>query len=339
MKLVRLATLQFNNSESDILNKNCNLSVGDISINLLQISNSESLKNNIKRLLVYSTISLDEIPKKDENGLIIIPEQERKRAEYAIEHVANIISITERCSRKISSPTPHIALIGCNEQEKKWLSNSTGIYSQSLNVYNPMVTITIDSEILSTLTDRVDGVSLLAEALSSSHLGNRYREFIRLIECAFQRTIPNIDKKLSKFLNGANLGYTREEIKKWLSYRNGSIHANKKNTPIIVYESDVRIFIPRMEQAIYDILFNKKVWGDSSTERLNKWEPPVATTNTEGDLTITAGKPMILRNQIFDDFNAYPLDLGAILTVTQLPKEFWVNVPESKTFTGKTTVK
>lgn len=339
MKLVRLATLQFEDSESAILNKNSKLSVGDVSINLLQLNSPKTLSDRKKRLLIYSTISLDELPEKNSIGMVKIPELKRRKSEHAIEHVANIISITERCSRTISSPTPHIALVACDDNEKIWLSDCAGIHSTSLNINNPKVAIPIDSHILDTLTDRIDGVSLLAEALSSSHSGNRYREFIRIIECAFQSSTSGIDKKLNQFLQGANLGYTREEVKNWLSYRNGAIHANRKQTPTIIYESDVRVFIPRMEQAIYDVVFNKKVWGDTSSERIDKWMPSVATTNIEGDITLTAGEPMVLRNQVFDDFNVYPLDLNARLTVSQLPKEFWVKIPVSKTFQGKTTVR
>ena len=322
MKLVRLALLYFDKGESALFNKNWAISIEeDVTIESKTIRSTENPIEHKKCLLVIATIELSQFPEKDENNVIIVPNNERIKLEQSIEKLANIIAIAERCSRIISSPSPCVAFSISDAEDEIWLKNSKGIQTNRTAIPCAMPHFEINEKVLNLLSDRADGAALLAEALSSNHAGNKYREYTRLFECAFRMSIPQIEKKLSQFLEDANLGYTRAEVKKWIEYRHGLIHADGKKANQIVLESDVRKYIPRMEQAAYDVLFNKRNWGSASKERIENWKPDVALTNAHADISFTKGKPLDMRFQAFDEFQVFPLDLNGV--ITQLPVTYW----------------
>jgi hypothetical protein len=156
--------------------------------------------------------------------------------------------------------------------------------------------------------------------MSNKHVVGRFREFLRFFELAFAREISQIEKKLTQFLKGAELGYTREEVKTWLALRDGATHGDLKKAQTLIMEPDVRPFMPRIEQAAYDVLFNKSEWHSHSSERRETLRHTVATTDMDSSLQITQGRAANLELQITDPFGAFPMDLGAILTS---PPEGW----------------
>jgi hypothetical protein len=78
-------------------------------------------------LVVAAEISLRELPSRDESGRLLIPESERKGCEAAIEAVANILGVVNRCGRSIASPMPCVALVAEDDVERSWLDTCAGI--------------------------------------------------------------------------------------------------------------------------------------------------------------------------------------------------------------------
>lgn len=188
------------------------------------------------------------------------------------------------------------------------------------------------------LRDRLVGVAMMAEALSTNHPVGRYRELLRLFEYAFAMTLSQAEKKLAQFLEGADLGYTRAEVKEWLEKRHGSIHGDQKKTSELVMEADVRHFLARMEQAAHDVLLNKVVWHSPSTERRTVLPHYVATTDREGkDFRLTRGRDAKLVTQVMDPFGSYPVDMGGI--ITSPPSEWWCPLVESRVAQGQVAVR
>lgn len=92
-------------------------------------------------------------------------------------------------------------------------------------------------------------------------------------------------------------------------------------------ESEVRPLLARMEQAAYDVLFNKETWHDFSQARRESLMFSSATTDPDSlDLQITKGKDAAFTFEVLDSFGAYPLDLGAMLTAPQ--SDWWCDKGE-----------
>lgn len=79
--------------------------------------------------------------------------------------------------------------------------------------------------------------------------------------------------------------------------------------------------IRRIEQAAYDVLFNKAKWRYPSAERRNVWSPPAGTALNSHDFFVVEGSEASLQFQMLDDFGSYPLDLSA--GIEMLPEGWW----------------
>lgn len=246
----------------------------------------------------------------DGDGYIIVPEEPRRACEKGIESLANILAVFHRCGRKIASPILCIAFSDLQDSERSTLNASKGFpRPQGRSAVHSPLNLT-DPTLVRALADRLAGVALLAEAQSSKHLVARYREFIRFLEHAFARSLARLEKKLSQFLASGDLGYTRCEVQGWITPRHGAVHGDRQKHEDLVMERDVRRFLPRMEQAAYDVLFNKAVWHDPSQARRSTLRHYAATTNT--GIRITQGHGCSIQAQILDPFDAYPLNLQGI---------------------------
>jgi len=311
MRLIRLATIYVD--PAPINWEDLRLKFGRAKV-LVQKAIRENESMNSFRLLARAFIDLRSYPEITEDHRIVVPENERKAAELAIEAIADLISVAGRCKRSICSPAPTIILQAVNEEEKEWLERSKGMISNRGSINDTHFNIKITPEVLEALNDRIDGVTLLAEALACQHATGRYREFIRFFERAFKLPINQLEKKLTQFLSGAGLGYGRDEVTKWIKLRDAATHADGKKTKHLVLESQVKFIVPRMEQAAYDVLFNKKNWKDSSQIRKNVWQPSYATISDK-DIRLIDGSNICFKSITFDEFKAYPKDLSFSLPV------------------------
>jgi hypothetical protein len=263
----------------------------------------------------------------DADGYILVPEEPRRACEDAIESLANMIAVFNRCARQISSATPWVALCDLQDTERSTPDASKGFRGPQGTVAAHSSLDLTDPNLVGALADRISGVALLAEASSTKHSVARYREFIRFLEHAFARSLNQLEKKLSQFLISGDLGYTRAEVQDWVVPRHGAIHGDQQQPEDLVMERDVRRFLPRMEQAAYDVLFNKAVWHDASQTRRKTLRHHAATTSTDTTaIRLTRGRDFSMHAQVLDPFDAYPFDLGGILNPP--PRDWWYQPPK-----------
>jgi hypothetical protein len=263
----------------------------------------------------------------DADGYILAPEEPRRACENAIESLANIIAVFNRSARQISSATPWVALCELQDAERSTLNASKGFRGPQGTVAAHSSLDLTDPNLVQALADRIPGVALLAEASSTKHSVARYRELIRFLEHAFARPLNQLEKKLSQFLISGDLGYTRAEVQYWVAPRHGAIHGDQQQPEDLVMERDVRRFLPRMEQAAYDVLFNKAVWHDASQTRRKTLRHHAATTSTDTTaIRMTRGHDFSMHAQVLDPFDAYPLNLEGILNPP--PRDWWYQPPK-----------
>ena len=227
MKLVRLVILYFHTKESDWMRESWSVKLDDVVVSSQKIGNAPEITDK-QRQLVFAFTKLEKQPIKTPDNYLIVPEEERRKAEQSIETVANIFSVIEQCQRDNSSPYPCIAFLHETDDEFEWLESTAGIYAKREATPDARFKLNLDEDLINSLLDRLKGVALLAEALAHKNATGKYHEFVRLYEHAFQLPILQLGKKIFKFLSGANLGYTRDEINQWIKFRHPSTHADFK---------------------------------------------------------------------------------------------------------------
>lgn len=280
------------------------------------------------RILIIASVDLPQAPTLNEESQLIIPEDERRRCELAIETTANLLSVIGRTGRRLASAMPSFALSDLTEEDRNKLSNAVSLdsgYKASMVAAEPGDIR--DSPIPKLIGDRIAGLALMAEVESNQHPVGRFRALLRFFELAFSRPTSQIDKKLYQFLDGSKLGYSREEVKSWLALRHGAMHGDMKKAQELIMESDVMILLPRMEQAAYDVLYNKEEWHSPSHIRRKGYNQTVATTDSDAkDLRVTKGKEASISAHVFDPFGAFPIDLLA--SMNQIPEGWWTIKPK-----------
>ena len=277
-------------------------------------------ESKIRKMPLTAITNLPELPKIIDGG-IEIPETARRKSELAIEAIANYISIGESCRRSIWSPYPSIALMPEKDEERHWLDATEGILYENHARILVELGVSISPDLLNQLLDRLDGVALLSEVLASQHATGRFHEMVRLFERAFGFSVKQAEKKIYQFLASARQGFTREEVKSWVSLRDPATHADVRDD--FVMESTISRVIHRMEQASYDVLFNKLKWRDRSTERRTVFSPLVATMDSAHQEVIgVTGASTQYSIVSWDGFNVFRQDFDVKLNWLQ--PEWWI---------------
>jgi len=143
-------------------------------------------------------------------------------------------------------------------------------------------------------------------------------ELLRLLERAFARSSSQLTAPLSQFLASAPLGYTAGEVTSWISdVRHPLTHTDRRD--IFALDTDVAPFVPRLEQAAFDVLCNKEHWRDPGSGRRSLWHP-TAWVSRQGQLVRSAGTGGQFV-QLLDPFGAYPVHLEGNLF--PLPSGVW----------------
>lgn len=277
--------------------------------------------------MIIATINLYERPVVNEDGLVIVPEGPLKQAEALIESAANLMAVSERCTRSISSPIPAVAFLPEDEETRAWLDGTNGIFRSGSGIVS-IGGIRIDSDTAINFTsDRPDGAALLAEALSHNHPTGTFHELLRVFERAFSLTSSALVTPLAEFLDGANMGYSQAEVKRWLTeLRHPATHADVREN--FVLESDIRPVIPRIMQAAYEVLFNKDSWRNPSTQRREVWRAPAGISGEEesSDVFKSPEATMELTLEWFDEVGSYPRNLNMDISSVIEPK-LWAKWP------------
>lgn len=251
--------------------------------------------------------------------LIVIPDSLRRGTEVGLENAANMIAIAEKCKRTISSPHPCIALFPISQESHMLLSKAKGFHIKNRGLFGTKNRIDIE-HYQNELSDRFDGVALLAEALANDHATGRFHELLRFFERAFRCSSSKLIEPLSVFLKDANLGYSQDEVKRWVvDMRHPATHADTKEQFLL--ESDIRPIIRRMEQAAYYVLMNKEEWRSTSTSQRKIWIPTSGTSSANNELFVVRGTATNIEFQLLDPFGAYPTDL--LTNIYRLPEGWW----------------
>jgi hypothetical protein len=173
-----------------------------------------------------------------------VPQGPLKQLETLIETSANLIAVSERCKRSISSPIPSIAFLPEDRETREWLDSTDGILLTGSGILS-MSGLRVDPDTIARMcSDRPDGAALLAEALAHDHPTGTFHELLRVFERAFTLSSKQLVTPLADFLAGADMGYTKAEVERWLTLlRHPATHADKRAE--FVLESDIRPVIPR----------------------------------------------------------------------------------------------
>jgi hypothetical protein len=125
---------------------------------------------------------------------------------------------------------------------------------------------------------------------------------------------------LPSFGNAPNIfGYTREEIQEWIAKRDPLTHADSRTAKTILFDTDVRGIIHRVEQASLDVLFNKKDWGTWSSSRRESWTPEGWTSGSGPAGVGVFGTSPTRVLMLSDPFDVYPIS-----STTVTPQPGWL---------------
>ncbi|MGA2230204.1 MAG: hypothetical protein ABSH22_04695, partial [Tepidisphaeraceae bacterium] len=244
--------------------------------------------------------------------------------EAAIEAVADAVAVSMRCQRSLRSPTPSVILLPDSDDERNWLNARNGIARQTRTIPAgcPRIPFTKLEDIQK---DRPDGIALLAEALAHPHASGRFHELFRVFERAFRIDCGHLGTPLSTFLSSVPLGYTLDEVNSWIKIRGPITHADVRKTFLL--ERDAFPVIHRMEQAAFDVVFNKKTWRDVSTERVDRWRADWGTTDSQSGIYVTQGRDARPAFHLSDEYGVYPWDLSACFN--NPPPTWWYGRKQS----------
>ncbi|MGH8546939.1 MAG: hypothetical protein ACREX3_25665, partial [Gammaproteobacteria bacterium] len=216
----------------------------------------------------------------DDNGTVDVSEFLSVSEAY-IEQFADMVAVSRSCSRQIKGVMPPGGLVPETDSERDLL-NSLSVFSTDAGIIERPPS-KIDPGVLHQLSrDRIQGVTLLAEALSSSHPSGRFHELWRFFELAFGFGGQRLRDTLADFLECTpDQGFERSEEREWYDdIRNPLTHATISG-PELVVERVTRSVVGRLEQAAYDVLLNKRDWGSESIERRVGWRRPFGTDSPE----------------------------------------------------------
>ena len=302
------------------------LDLDDVHISTIPIGRAPPVEGKLRLVLQAATeIGFPEI---NGDGYVLLPKDKRLELEAGLETAANLLAVFGGCRRSLSSASPSVALVPDDDLEREKLESSKGILTDRAATISVLTQIPLEPQLLQGLSDRLDGVALMAEALSHGLESGRFREYVRIFECGFGMAFSEVSRKLSQFLH-PTFGYTRAEIDAWVRMRDPLTHADRRYSTEIIFDSDVRKVTQRMKQAAYDILLHKAVWHDRSRSRRALWSPPAATTSASTDLVIHRGSTPTMRFQLFDEFGVFPKDLQCHLSPP--PTNWWCK------FAGRTS--
>lgn len=247
-----------------------------------------------------------------------------------IENCINVISLSKHIGRTINSANPSIFLVHENENDYGVLSNAEKIEfdNPKLAYSNPIHKFDINF-CFENLTDRFDGIRIFAEVYTAKTFSDKFREFFRLFEKAFNRSNRKLIIPMTKFLcQNSKLNYSQNEIENWVKIRNKTIHANHKEGFLI--NRDLYEIMSRIEQAAIDILFNKQYWNDSSITRESKYNFEKGILNENNQVFSLPNITYDISIMAFDETHTFPMSYSGGFKPENIPNEWWYEKKQIK---------
>lgn len=197
-------------------------------------------------------------------------------AETALSQAANLLAVMCQAEFDVFSPRPYLFLESQTPEEAGTLAESIRIRLPALKGGAPRLAPGghQDTDFHRMLSDRPAGVALLGAALAAGHGVSKLHELMRVFENAFAVAGRRLVDPLAEFLRSHpwSLGYTRGEVRLWVTHlRDPATHADLLKAKRVLLDPDVEGSLPRIEQAAYDVLFNKGRWHNVDPARINRW--------------------------------------------------------------------
>lgn len=223
-------------------------------------------------LEAWMPISVEDLAAQPE---IEVPIESHRALAQGLSELANIVGVVGEVAFEVFSPRPYLFLIPENDADRSWLNdfryialpNGLGGGVPSLG---PGLHRNVNFHLM--LEDRAQGVALMAAALAAGHGVAKLHEVMRLFENAFAVAGGRLIDPLTDFLRSHewSLQYSRGEVRDWIRrLRDPGTHADR--TKQVLLDPDVQPHLPRLQQAAYDVLFNKRHWHRSDSARLDRW--------------------------------------------------------------------
>jgi hypothetical protein len=254
-------------------------------------------------------------PPKITQSKLVIPKKERQTLEREIINASNLVALGINARTKLSSPLGfEVAFLPEGNKAKQFMSGVDSVLKEEgMGMrFGGFETQKLIPNNLETFKDRLDGLSLIAEALANSHPTGKFHEFIRLFERAFKASGGGLIAPLSAFLEASRFSFSSTEVERWIGLRDSATHADRRNNFSTAVE--LTPIIRRMEQAAYDVLCNKTNWRSEDASRRYLFEPTSGINSLESSsvLFIQAGTSLTVEMQPIDRFGVFTIDSQAL---------------------------
>lgn len=258
------------------------------------------------------------------NSEVVIPDATVAVLDDAIREYADLLSVVYQCQRLIKSPSPCIAVRADDNTERGLIADASGIAAPA--TARPRVNLVPELrpearyDLL--IADRLDGVAMLADAMSEGTSSGRARELFRFFERAFRRGPADAGSRLALFMSTGELTrrLSDEEVSHWfLTLRSRLTHADRQDE--YARNRDVDPHLARMEVAAYDVLFNKLKWRDPDVSRRDPELALQGAIASDGAAVVAAGGTNV-RGTWLDAYGTFALDFRVILD----PGEDWFDL-------------
>lgn len=243
---------------------------------------------------------------------VLISGESREAAERAISEMAVVLGIQAEQPWRVVSPMPYLALIAETGEDRKFLDESERIVLPSPALRPVMMGTGLGEpqSLAELLPDRPDGLMLLGAATRAGGGIAKLHELFRLFESGFGRGGLSLLDPLTLFLRSYpewELGYSREEVRFWIEHlRHPATHADLRRSKKLVFDADVDRHVPRIEQAAYDVFFNKEKWHSGDHRRQMRWA--LQGGRVMDGPTLTTPKARLPMAGPLDHFGTFPLN-------------------------------
>jgi hypothetical protein len=221
-------------------------------------------------------------------------DESRLRAEDALRFMGASLAILSQVPCQLWSPTPYLALEGQSAEDLRILEDVIRITLPPWKAFYPFACSGLAAPLDTahpSLRDRRDGVLLLGAAVSAGHGVGKVHELFRLFEHAFAKPPRLLIRPLAEFLesNPSDLGYTVDEVENWVSnVRDPATHADLDRQNAFALDHHVQAHLMRIEQAAFDVLFNKKTWHSPNGAREDR-NPLRCAASADSGMRMTDG--------------------------------------------------
>lgn len=253
---------------------------------------------------------------------IRVPREDIGAVDAALAQGANLLSVMCQSRYDVYSPRPYLFLEGETSEEVDQLEQCVKIDLPAFRPGPPLLAPGghQKADFQALLADRPTGITLLGAALAAGHGVAKLHELMRLFENAFAVAGHRLVDPLAEFLRAHphDAGYTRGEVNTWVrELRDPATHADLSRSKRILLDPDVEAQLPRLEQAAYDVLFNKSRWHNVDTGRTPRWGFG-GTLRRDGGVAISDMGVLQVTND-WDHFQAFRLNARYRIQSETLP--------------------